>query len=69
MIVKRPKLSFAERLYLPAIWQGFKVTLCHFFKPKVTLQYREERWVVAEGCRGAPYLVRDQDGRTKCVAC
>ena len=69
MIVKRPPLNLAERLYLPAIWGGFKVTLRHFFKKKVTMQYPEEKWVVPEGYRGAPYLVRDQDGNTKCVSC
>jgi len=69
MIVERKKLSVWERLYLPAIIGGFKVTLRHFFKKKVTMQYPEQKWVVPEGYRGAPYLVRDQDGRTKCVSC
>ena len=69
MIVKRAKLTFFERLYLPAIIGGFKVTLKHFFRKKVTMQYPEERWVVPEGYRGAPYLVRDQEGHTKCVSC
>ncbi|MGD0615954.1 MAG: NADH-quinone oxidoreductase subunit I [Verrucomicrobiota bacterium] len=69
MIVKRKKLNFWERLYLPAMIGGFQVTLRHFFKKKVTLQYPEEKWVVPEGYRGAPYLVRDQDGDTKCVSC
>ena len=69
MIVKRAKLSFWERLYLPAIWGGFKVTGRHFLGKKVTMQYPEEKWVVPEGYRGAPYLVRDQEGNTKCVSC
>ena len=69
MIVKRRKLNFWERLYLPAVIGGFKVTLRHFFKKKVTMQYPEEKWVVPEGYRGAPYLVKDQEGRTKCVSC
>jgi len=58
-----------ERLYLPAAIAGIKVTLRHFFMRKVTMQYPEERWVVPEGYRGAPYLVKDQEGRTKCVSC
>jgi NADH-quinone oxidoreductase subunit I len=62
-------LNLWERLYLPAIAGGFKVTLRHFFKRKVTMQYPEEKWVVPEGYRGAPYLVRDQEGNTKCVSC
>ena len=69
MIVKRKPLTFWERLYIPALLGGLKVTLRHFFKKKVTMQYPEERWVVPEGYRGAPYLVSDQDGRTKCVSC
>jgi len=69
MIIPRKELSLWERLYLPAIIGGFKVTLRHFFKKKVTMQYPEEKWVVPPGYRGAPYLVKDQEGRTKCVSC
>jgi NADH-quinone oxidoreductase subunit I len=69
MILKRPKLSFWERLYVPTLIGGIKVTLRHFFSKKVTMQYPEERWTVPEGYRGAPYLVKDQTGRTKCVSC
>src|SRR5881628_2619323 len=69
MIVKRQPLSWWERLYLPAILGGLKVTLRHFFRKKVTMHYPEERWVVPEGYRGAPYLVKDQEGNTKCVSC
>ena len=69
MIVKRQPLSWWERLYLPAILGGLKVTLRHFFRRKVTMPYPEERWVVPEGYRGAPYLVKDQEGNTKCVSC
>ena len=74
MIVKRAQLTWWERLYLPAIWGGFKVTWRHFYKTvfkrgPVTMQYPEEKWVVPEGYRGAPYLVKDQDGNTKCVSC
>jgi NADH-quinone oxidoreductase subunit I len=69
MIIKRKKLSFWERLYLPAVIGGFRVTVRHFFRKKVTMQYPEEKWVVPAGYRGAPYLVKDQEGRTKCVSC
>jgi NADH-quinone oxidoreductase subunit I len=69
MILHRKPLTFGERLYLPAIRNGFAVTLRHFFSKKVTMQYPEERWVVPEGYRGAPCLVTDQDGRPKCVSC
>jgi NADH-quinone oxidoreductase subunit I len=74
MIVKRTNLTLWERFYLPAILGGFKVTWRHFkntlFRGKaVTMQYPEQKWVVPPGYRGAPYLVRDQDGDTKCVSC
>ena len=79
MIVPRKKLSFWERLYLPAIAGGFKVTARHFartaFKGKTVAKdlsggfYPETKWTVAEGYRGAPYLVKDPEGRTKCVSC
>ena len=39
------------------------------FRPKVTLQYPEEKWKVPDYYRGLPVLVSDQNGRTKCVAC
>lgn len=83
-ILPRPKLSLLERLFLPTLWNGFKVTLRHFLswkksgvyadknkdnKFKSTLNYPEELWTVPGGFRGAPYLVSDQDGATKCVSC
>ncbi len=69
MVVKRRDLSFWERLYLPAIMGGLKVTIRHFFSKKVTMQYPEQKWTVPPNYRGAPYLVKDQEGRTKCVSC
>jgi NADH-quinone oxidoreductase subunit I len=79
MIVKRTKLTLWERLYLPALWGGFQVTWRHFvntfFRGNTAATkvgdgyYPEVPWKVAEGYRGAPYLVKDQDGDTKCVSC
>lgn len=69
MVVNRKELSWWEKLYLPAIAGGFKVTAKHLFQKKVTMQYPEEKWTVPPGYRGAPYLVKDQEDRTKCVSC
>jgi len=74
MIVNRKPLTLAERLYLPAIAGGFKVTFRHAFRSlfggkTVTMEYPEQKWAVPPDYRGAPYLVRDQDGNTKCVSC
>jgi len=35
----------------------------------VTMQYPEEKWPMPDGYRGAPTLVRDEEGREKCVSC
>ncbi len=73
MYVKRAQLSWWEKLYIPGLIAGLRITWRHFartlFKRSVTMQYPEERWVVPPGYRGAPYLVKDQDGATKCVSC
>ena len=37
--VQRPKLGWLEKLYLPTLWNGFKVTLRHFFSWKKSEVY------------------------------
>jgi len=74
MIVNRKPLTFWERLYLPAIAGGLKVTLRHAYRTlfegkKVTMEYPEQKWAVPPDYRGAPYLVKDQEGNIKCVSC
>ena len=83
-IVRRPKLSFTERIYLGPIVKGLRLTIGHFFgtltdvvlrrkqherKTSTTMQYPEERWDFKDNFRGAPVLVSDQFDRMKCVAC
>ena len=68
MKVDRAKLTWWERLYIPSILNGFKVTMRHFFswkrskvygdkqksyRAKTTMQYPEEKWDVPTGYRGA----------------
>ncbi len=67
-VSRRPQ-GFWERLYLPAILKGMKITFAQMFKKKVTQSYPEEKWTVHEEYRGAPVLVKDDEGRPKCVAC
>lgn len=69
MKVKRVKPSLATRLYLPAILQGMVVTLKHMFRKKDTMQYPETKRVFGDRYRGVPVLVKDQNGREKCVSC
>ncbi|QYY34657.1 NADH-quinone oxidoreductase subunit I [Ruficoccus sp. ZRK36] len=68
-VVERKPLTFLEKTYLPQIIGGLKITLKNFFRPKVTLQYPEERPPIPVGYRGVPTLVRDPNGREKCVSC
>ena len=41
MKIRKPKLTLAERLYLPAIVRGLVLTFRHLLRRKVTLQYPE----------------------------
>ena len=68
-VVERKPLSLAEKTYIPQILGGLMVTVKNMFKPKVTLQYPEELPVIPNGYRGVPTLVKDPNGREKCVSC
>jgi len=68
-LIERKPLSLSERTYLPQIVSGLKTTVSHMFKKPVTLQYPEERPAIPEGYRGVPTLVKDPNGREKCVSC
>jgi NADH-quinone oxidoreductase subunit I len=67
--VKRVRSGLWHSLYLPSIFGGLSVTLRHIFRKKDTMQYPEQRRKFGERYRGVPALVKDQDGREKCVAC
>ncbi len=69
MQVRRVQRTIWHRLYVPTILQGLLVTWRHMFRRKDTLQYPEQRRAFGERYRGVPVLVKDQDGREKCVAC
>ncbi|HAF58441.1 MAG TPA: NADH-quinone oxidoreductase subunit D, partial [Opitutae bacterium] len=69
VVLERKPLSLSERTYLPQIVTGLKTTFSNMFKPKVTLQYPEERPVIPNDYRGVPTLVKDPNGREKCVSC
>ena len=67
--VQRQPLTLAERLYLPPVLSGMKTTLKHLFSRKMTLEYPEQRPEIPKGYRGVPTLVKDPNGREKCVSC
>ena len=68
-IVKSYEPTFWDKLYLPALAKGLMVTLKHFFRKKVTIQYPEEKYVPPDGYRGLHRLNKYPDGRIRCVAC
>ena len=70
MMLQRPRLSLWEKSYLPQILKGLWLTLKHIPRKKVTMQYPEQRpTLYGPHYRGAPVLVKDPEGRVKCVAC
>ncbi len=68
-VVVKKELTFIERLYLPAIINGMRITLKHFFKKKVTISFPEVTRTYAPTYRGLHVLKRDENGAERCTAC
>ncbi|MBE0643098.1 MAG: NADH-quinone oxidoreductase subunit NuoI [Bacteroidetes bacterium] len=62
-------LTFWEKLYIPEILKGMKLTFGQMVKKKDTREYPEEKWVPPSSYRGAPVLVQEENGIERCVAC
>jgi len=58
-----------ERLYFPAIINGMRITLKHFFRKKVTISYPDVIRPFAPAYRGLHVLKRDENGAERCTAC
>lgn len=67
--IERKPLRWWEKLYIPQVLAGMKITLGIMLRKPVTLKYPEERPKIPAGYRGVPTLVKDQFGREKCVSC
>jgi NADH-quinone oxidoreductase subunit I len=67
--VTNKKMTFLERIYLPAILKGMAITLRHFFMKKATVNYPDEQRHFAPVYRGQHVLKRDDQGRERCTAC
>jgi len=68
-IVSKKKMSFWEKIYLPAILNGMRITFSHLFRKKTTIRYPEKIREFSEIYRGLHVLKRDDDGRERCTAC
>lgn len=51
------------------LMQGMAVTLRYFFKPKITIQYPEEKTPLSPRFRGLHALRRYPNGEERCIAC
>ena len=73
--VPRPELGLREKLFLPELWAGLKVTNRHFWRnifrreDTVTIEYPEQKRPYPEVFRGRHRLMKRPDGRVRCVAC
>lgn len=68
-VVSNKQMSFLERLYLPAILGGMRITMSHFFTKKATINYPEKKRPIAGVYRGQHTLKRDENGAERCTAC
>ncbi|MBL0173700.1 MAG: NADH-quinone oxidoreductase subunit NuoI [Ignavibacteria bacterium] len=66
---KKYTLTFWEKIYIPELVKGMKLTLEQMLRKKDTRQYPEERWTPPPSFRGAPVLVLEENGVERCVAC
>ena len=78
LVIREPRLTAAERLYLPQILDGVKTTLRHIGsldrRKQTVCQYPEDTREARGELRIATYrgvhrLNKDPDGRVACVAC
>lgn len=74
IVKKQTKLTLAERIYLPAILGGLRITMRHamnsiFRGGIVTIRYPEQRKEMPDYYRGLHILTKHEDGHEKCVAC
>jgi len=62
-------LTFIKRFLLLEIFKGLFLTLKHFFMPKVTIQFPEEKTPQSPRFRGLHALRRYPNGEERCIAC
>jgi NADH-quinone oxidoreductase subunit I len=68
-VVVKKEMSWAEKLYLPAIFGGMAITFKHMFKKAATVKYPEETREMSSVYRGVHVLKRDDKGAENCTAC
>ncbi|WP_165250819.1 NuoI/complex I 23 kDa subunit family protein [Paludisphaera soli] len=72
--IEPPKMTLADRFFLPQVAAGLVVTGKHIFgvafqDTAITVEYPEVQHVPSPVYRGVHRLNKDEEGRPKCVAC
>lgn len=68
-LVDRRPMTMLERIYLPSIFKGLRITLGHIFKKKATINYPDVKREFSSTFRGLHILNRDEENRERCTAC
>lgn len=68
-VAPRPNLKLWDKLYIPAVLRGMRITLSHMFRKKNTVQFPEQKWAFPFKYRGYPELIMGENNIEKCVAC
>ena len=73
-VVSDKKMTFGERIYIPAVLKGMGITIRHaansvFGNGVATIQYPEEVRPRVKIWRGEHVLKRDNEGRERCTSC
>ena len=61
--------SFVKNWTLAELLKGMSITGRHFFAPKITVQYPEEKTPMSPRFRGLHALRRYPNGEERCIAC
>jgi NADH-quinone oxidoreductase subunit I len=67
-MIRKKDLTIWQKVYIPEILKGMRLTIAQIFKPKFTYSYPEERFQPQPSFRGRPVLV-EENGVERCVAC
>src|SRR5690554_182313 len=67
--VDRSPMTFMERMHIPSLLAGLKITVGHMFTKTATYSYPEEQRPFSPVFRGLHVLNRDEEGRERCTAC
>jgi len=68
-VMERKPLTLAEKTFLPQVVSGLAITFKNLMRKKVTMEYPDVKPPIPAYYRGQPALVKDPNGREKCVSC